>query len=113
MSLGNFVSFVCHDPSTEKANKAPEGLKVWIDRENSPHVLIFKPVISELENLGHTVVTTARHFCITSALVHAKRLVAKAIGAGYDRSRTEMLKQSFGFPAQCNYENLRWVTVST
>ena len=91
------MSFVCHDPSTGKANKAPEGLKVWIDLENSPHVLFFKPVISELQNLGHTVVTTARHFCNTSALVHATGLVAKAIGAGYDRGRTEMLKQCFWF----------------
>ena len=91
------MSFVCHDPSTGKANKAPEGLKVWIDLENSPHVLFFKPVIPELENLGHTVVTTARHFCNTSALVHAKGLVAKAIGSGYDRGRTEMLKQCFWF----------------
>ena len=79
------MSFVCHDPSTGKANKAPEGLKVWIDLENSPHVLFFKPVISELQNLGHTVVTTARHFCNTSALVHATGLVAKAIGAGYEQ----------------------------
>jgi len=98
------MSFVCQDPSTGNANKAPEGLKVWIDLENSPHVLFFKPVISELQNLGHTVVTTARDFCNTSALVRATGLVAKAIGAGYDRGRTEMLKQCFWF---CRVMQLR------
>ena len=81
----------------EKQIRRPTGLKVWIDLENSPHVLFFKPVISELGNLGHTVVTTARHFCNTTALVHAKGFVANAIGVGYDRGRTEMLKQCFWF----------------
>ena len=72
-------------------------LKIWIDIENSPHVLFFEPVIRELQNLGHTVVITTRHFCNTIALVRAKGLTAKTIGAGYDRGRAELLKQSFWF----------------
>ncbi len=92
------MSLVRHDPlATVKKHKERQSLKIWIDIENSPHVLFFEPVIRELESLGHTVVTTARDFCNTIALVRLKGLPAKAIGAGYDRGRTEILKQPFWF----------------
>lgn len=34
--------------------------KIWIDLDNSPHVLFFAPIISELERRGHRVWVTAR-----------------------------------------------------
>jgi uncharacterized protein len=35
-------------------------VKVWIDLSNSPHPLFFAPVARRLEELGHTLVVTAR-----------------------------------------------------
>jgi predicted glycosyltransferase len=92
------MSFVRRDSlAAGKMHKRQQSLKIWIDIENSPHVLFLEPVIRELEGLGHTVVTTARDFCNTLPLVRSKGLLAKPIGAGYDRGRTQMLKQSFWF----------------
>lgn len=34
--------------------------KIWIDLDNSPHVPLFVPIISELEKTGHSVIVTAR-----------------------------------------------------
>lgn len=54
-------------------------------------------MIRELQSLGHAVDITTRHFCNTIALARAKGVAAKTIGAGYDRGRIEILKQSFWF----------------
>lgn len=35
-------------------------MKVWIDFHNSPHPLLFAPVVTYLNELGHTVALTAR-----------------------------------------------------
>jgi uncharacterized protein len=35
-------------------------MKIWIDLSNSPHALLFGPVAQRLEELGHSLVLTAR-----------------------------------------------------
>jgi uncharacterized protein len=35
-------------------------MKIWIDLSNSPHPLLFAPIVARLEGLGHTVRLTAR-----------------------------------------------------
>ena len=40
--------------------KRRTGRKIWIDLDNSPHVLFFKPIIEELRSLGHEIFITAR-----------------------------------------------------
>ena len=37
-------------------------LKIWIDFDNSPHVLFFDPIITELQKYGYEVVVTARDY---------------------------------------------------
>jgi hypothetical protein len=64
-------------------------LRIWIDLENTPHVLFFEPVIRELEALGHTVTITARGFAGTLPLAKAKGLSAIAIGQGYEGGRAK------------------------
>lgn len=68
-------------------------LRIWIDLANTPHVLFFEPVIRELERRGHAVTVTSRRFANTQALVAARGVQARAIGAGHDASRSEVLKQ--------------------
>ena len=68
-------------------------LKVWIDLENSPHVLFFGPVIDQLRQRGHDVVVTARRFCDTLALAHARGLAVRAIGSGHDTGRNQTIKR--------------------
>jgi len=45
-------------------------LRIWIDMTNTPHVLIFRPVIKALEEQGHEVFVTAREFAQTSQLLN-------------------------------------------
>ena len=43
-------------------------MNIWIDFSNSPHVLIFLPIIRGLEDRGHDVKITARDFAQTIGL---------------------------------------------
>jgi predicted glycosyltransferase len=70
-------------------------LRIWIDLENSPHVLFFEPVIAALRRRGHHVVVTGRHFCSTLPLARARGLSLRAIGRGYDRGRNGRVKHIF------------------
>jgi hypothetical protein len=70
-------------------------LRIWIDLENSPHVLFFEPVVGELRRRGHDVVITARRFCNTLPLARARGLAVHAIGRGHDTGRNNTLKRCF------------------
>jgi uncharacterized protein len=43
-------------------------VRVWIDLTNSPHVLVMRPVIADLQSRGHEVTVTARDFAQTLGL---------------------------------------------
>lgn len=55
-------------------------MKVWIDLDNSPHVLFFAPIIRKLEQDGAEVVVTVRSFSQTEELASAHGLRFKTIG---------------------------------
>ncbi|MFN8644167.1 MAG: DUF354 domain-containing protein [Candidatus Binatia bacterium] len=69
-------------------------MRIWVDVSNSPHVLFFEPVIRELERRGHAVTVTSRRFANTQALIAARGMRARTIGAGHDASRNELLKRA-------------------
>ena len=35
-------------------------MKIWLDFSNSPHPLLFAPIARRFEELGHTILVTAR-----------------------------------------------------
>ena len=55
-------------------------MKVWIDLDNSPHVLFFAPIIRELEKAGIDSVITVRAFSQTVELAHQHGLQVATIG---------------------------------
>lgn len=68
-------------------------MRIWIDFENSPHVLILKPIIEELQRRNHQVLLTARDCSQTLELAqvfqlqvnrisrhHGKRIMLKVLG---------------------------------
>lgn len=55
-------------------------MKVWIDLDNSPHVLFFAPIIRRLEQDGAEVVVTARSFSQTEELAAAHGLKFQMVG---------------------------------
>jgi predicted glycosyltransferase len=55
-------------------------MKVWIDLSNSPHPLLFAPVVRQLEARGHDVVLTARDNAQTVELTRQRWPEAEVIG---------------------------------
>ncbi|MEA2211570.1 MAG: uncharacterized protein QOF83_1518 [Solirubrobacteraceae bacterium] len=55
-------------------------MRVWIDLTNSPHVLVLRPVIAELQARGHQVEVTARDFAQTLDLCERLGIAHTAIG---------------------------------
>jgi hypothetical protein len=70
-------------------------LRVWVDLENSPHVLFFEPIIRRLREEGHEVTVTARDFCNTIALARSRGVECSPIGRGYDKGRKMALKVAY------------------
>lgn len=54
--------------------------RIWIDMDNSPHVPFFRPIISELEKRGCTVILTARRAFQVCELADMYHLQYEAIG---------------------------------
>ena len=55
-------------------------MRVWVDLDNSPHVLFFTPIIRRLEREGVEVVITVRSFSQTEELASAHGLKFETIG---------------------------------
>ena len=61
--------------------------KIWIDLENSPHVLFFNPIIKELKNRGYQVVVTARDYAQVYELAELFGIKHKKIGRHFGRNK--------------------------
>ncbi len=55
-------------------------MKVWVDLSNSPHPLLFAPIVKRLECLGHTVRITARDNAQTVELARQRWRSVDVIG---------------------------------
>ncbi len=58
-------------------------MRIWLDADNGPHVLIFKPLIAELLDRGHDVVCTARDRTNTTQLMDLYGLPYRRVGGLY------------------------------
>ena len=69
------------------ATPAPlgDGVTIWIDLENTPHIPFFRPIIRELRNQGHQVVLTARDGYQTCEMAGFHGLAYQQIGRHYGR----------------------------
>ena len=56
-------------------------MRVWVDCTNSPHVLIFRPLIRRMEERGHEVVVTSRDFAQTIGLLDRYGIPHRTVGA--------------------------------
>ncbi len=64
----------------------PAAVRVWIDLTNSPHVLVFRPLIRLLREQGHEVAITAREYAQTVDLLRLHGIEATVIGRHGGRS---------------------------
>jgi hypothetical protein len=63
---------------SETLSRSP--LRVWIDLANSPHPILFEPIVRELRDAGHDVVLTARDHAQTVALARSRWPDVRVIG---------------------------------
>lgn len=61
-------------------------MRIWVDLSNSPHVLLFAPVVRRLASTGHTVLVTARDNAQTVELARQTWPAVEIIGAESPRS---------------------------
>ncbi len=61
---------------------------VWIDMDNSPHVLLFAPLIRALEQRGYPVVITARDCFQVCGLAERTGLSYRKVGRHYGRHKS-------------------------
>lgn len=60
--------------------------RIWVDVTNSPHVLIFRPLVAEMQRRGHEVTITARDFAQTVGLLERFGMPYTLIGRHRGRS---------------------------
>ena len=66
----------------ENSNK-----NIWIDLDNSPHVVFFRPIIKEFRNRGYQVVVTARDCFQVCSLADRFNIPYKRIGRHYGKNK--------------------------
>jgi uncharacterized protein len=68
-------------PAPAGVRRDPRPLRVWVDITNSPHVVIFRPLILRLRARGHEVTVTARDFAQTLGLLERFGIEHTVLGA--------------------------------
>jgi predicted glycosyltransferase len=63
-------------------------MRIWIDLDNSPHVLFFAPIIRELSKRGVDVLITVREFSQTRELARQHGLEFKTVGRHHESGAT-------------------------
>lgn len=71
-------------------------MRIWIDLTNSPHVVIFRPLIPRIEARGHEVVVTAREFAQTIGLLDRFGIPHTSLGAHGGGGRLGKLRAATG-----------------
>jgi uncharacterized protein len=67
-------------------------VRIWIDLSNSPHPLLFRPISTRLEELGHTVLVTARDNAQTAELASERWPGVEVIGGPAPEGRAAKLR---------------------
>lgn len=76
-----------NQPPTRNIIQHKKKKKVWIDLENSPHVLFFYPIIQKLEKLNFEVLITSRDCSQVKELAKLFHLKHKQIGHHYGKHK--------------------------
>lgn len=67
--------------------KSPSKKKIWIDLDNSPHVLFFKPIMEELVKRGYSLTVTARDCFQVCGLADLMGIKYTPIGKHYGKHK--------------------------
>lgn len=67
-------------------------MNLWIDLDNSPHVLLFAPIARELQRRGANLIITVREFSQTRELAQQHGLSFTTVGRHYGSSAAKVVK---------------------
>ncbi len=70
-------------------------MKILVDISNTPHVLLFKPIISELEKKGHNIKVIARQHAQIEELLKLHNIKYVSIGKHYGKNLIKKLLSAF------------------
>lgn len=68
---------------------------IWVDLDNTPHVLFFRPVIPELEKHGYKILVTARDAYQVSEVADLFKINCIKIGKHYGKNKLMKLLGTF------------------
>jgi predicted glycosyltransferase len=71
-------------------------VRVWVDITNSPHAVIFRPLIARMEARGHEVTVTARDFAQTLGLLERFGIPHRVVGAHGGAARRDKARAMAG-----------------
>lgn len=71
-------------------------MKIWFDADNGPHVLIMRPLATELTRRGHEVVFTARDRTKTCQLLEMYGFPFRTVGGEYGKGMSGKVKGTLG-----------------
>jgi hypothetical protein len=61
--------------------------KIWIDLDNTPHVVFFEPILDELRSRGYPLLVTARDAFQVCELADRKKIPYTLVGRHYGKNR--------------------------
>jgi predicted glycosyltransferase len=67
-------------------------LRVWVDLTNSPHAMLFAPIVRELQRRGDDVLVTARRFAHTVELAEQRFDDVRVVGRGAAKSLPDKVR---------------------
>ena len=79
-------------------------MRIWIDLDNAPHVLIFRPIISELKRRSHEVLITARDYGQTEGLLRLYDISHILIGEYSGKSK---IRKAYGLTLR-SFQLFNW-----
>jgi len=86
-----------HISSSLSSNSQVQGMKIWFDISNSPHVNMFAGLLSDLKQSGHQPVITCRPLANTVDLLRLENLDFTIVGDHYGKN---IARKLFGFPVR-------------
>jgi len=71
-------------------------MKIWLDVDNGPHVLIIHPLAAELQRRGHEISVTARDRASSCELLQLYGIPYQTVGAEYGASIMDKIRGTVG-----------------
>lgn len=70
-------------------------MKIWIDLENTPHAMVFRPIVRKLQARGHEIIVTAKDYGQITGLLDSFSIPYTIVGQGSKQNRVSKVYSVF------------------